>query len=289
MNVFDNYIVVGTGSVALSCAEILKRYNLKPLLIESRTSGLSSLRSSCERKGVTFLSIQGKELTNYLSSVSQRTLIVSAANRYLFPPDVVNKTNLTIVNYHGALLPKHPGRNAEAWAIYEGDAVAGITWHYVVADVDAGNIICQKSVPITDKTTSFSLLRANSKLVVEGLEEILPMLLDAPFEGTRQTERHKVHYSWMKPNNGELDLSWDADKISAFLRAMDYGPLQTLGYPVVGIDNKRFSVLSYTEELSGLESSNVNTIQIKDNSSIQIIKGKRSFNLNIEMIMDKKE
>ncbi len=245
MGIYKKIYVIGSGAVANSCALCVKKAGEVVELIESRPATVPTCKQFCEKQGIVYQQFSGDVLKEYLLALNEPTLIISAANRYLFPKEVVEKNNITIVNYHGALLPKHPGRNAEAWAIYEGDKEAGITWHYVVPDVDAGSILIQKTTPITEQTTSFTLLRINSKLVMEGFEEILPGLLAGTLTGTMQTERHDIHYSWMKPNDGVLDLNWDAEKISAFLRAMDYGMLQTMGEPQVVFCGDTYSVTKY--------------------------------------------
>lgn len=246
MSIYSKIVVIGTGAVANSCAFCIKKAGEDVELIESRPATVPTCKLFCEKQGITYQQLSGDVLKAFLLALNEPTLIISAANRYLFPKEVVEKDNITIVNYHGALLPKHPGRNAEAWAIFEGDKEAGITWHYVVADVDAGSILIQKTTPITEKATSFMLLRINGKLVVEAFEEILPGLLAGTLTGTKQIERHPIHYSWMKPNDGLLDLNWDAEKISAFLRAFDYGPLQTMGTPQLNFKGESYSIEKYT-------------------------------------------
>lgn len=279
MSIYKKIYVIGTGAVANSCALCVKKAGEDVELIESRPATVPTCKQFCEKQGITYQQLSGDILKAFLLALNEPTLIISAANRYLFPNEVVERHNVTIVNYHGALLPKHPGRNAEAWAIYEGDKESGITWHYVVSDVDAGNILVQKSTPITDKTTSFMLLRINSKLVMEGFEEILPGLLDGTLKGSKQTERHSIHYSWMKPNGGVLDLNWGAEKISAFLRAFDYGPLQTMGTPQLNFNGESYSIEKYT--INNIH-KNVESIRL-DNDTITLYKD------NIEIIMHLKK
>ena len=197
-----------------------------------------------------------QELTDYLSALTKQTLIVSASNRYLFPKEIIEKENLTIINYHGALLPHYPGRNAECWTIYEGNTQGGLTWHLVTPEVDAGDILIQKATEITDKTTSFSLLRTYSNLAINGFCEILPSVLSGDIKPQRQVgEREQVRYSWMKPNNGILNIDWDYRQISCFLRAMDYGPLEVMGKPKIVIDGNERIIRRYelatTEEKAG--------------------------------------
>lgn len=192
------------------------------------------------------------ELTDYLSALTKQTLIVSASNRYLFPKEIIEKENLIIINYHGALLPHYPGRNAECWTIYEGNTQGGLTWHMVTPEVDAGDILIQKATEITDKTTSFSLLRTYSNLAIEGFCEILPDVLKGDIKPLSQIgAREQVKYSWMKPNDGILNLDWDYRQISCFLRAMDYGPLEVMGKPKIVIDGNERIITKYVLQADG--------------------------------------
>jgi len=45
--------------------------------------------------------------------------------------------------------------------------------------------------------------------------------------------RGTLHLSTNIPNNDFLDITWDIIKIEAFLRAMDYGVLRTMGQPKI--------------------------------------------------------
>ena len=192
------------------------------------------------------------ELTDYLSALTKQTLIVSASNRYLFPKEIIEKENLTIINYHGALLPHYPGRNAECWTIFEGNTQGGLTWHLVTPEVDAGDILIQKTTEITDKTTSFSLLRTYSNLAIAGFCEILLPVLRGEVIPQRQIgEREQLRYSWMKPNGGFLNADWDYRQIGCFLRAMDYGPLEVMGKPKIVIDGNERIITKYVLQADG--------------------------------------
>ena len=80
-------------------------------------------------------------LRYFLNRANKRTLIISASNNFLFPDTLTDNPNITIINFHNALLPELPGRNAPSWAIYLGKNKTGITWHYVTKGVDEGDII----------------------------------------------------------------------------------------------------------------------------------------------------
>ena len=52
------------------------------------------------------------------------------------------------LNFHFALLPRHRGVSPIAFAVLEGDAEAGVTLHEMVEQIDAGQVIQQRAVPI---------------------------------------------------------------------------------------------------------------------------------------------
>ena len=247
-----NAIVIGVGGVANFCAVELKKRGVSVSFIESRLGTVGTSEAICTKNGIPYSCMEKAELTQRLLAIADETLIVSASNRYLFPKEVLEKENLTVINYHGALLPKFPGRNAEAWAIFEQESCGGITWHRVIADVDAGDVLVQKSIPLTAKMTSFLLLREYAKLAQVGFKEIVDGVLAGTLSGTKQTgPRDKIRYSWMKPNDGFFSMNWSLDKMSAFLRSMDYGPLQTLGDAQISIGGVDMRIVSYSTSEQG--------------------------------------
>lgn len=62
-----------------------------------------------------------------------------------------------ILNIHPALLPSFRGLDAPRQAIEYGVKIAGVTVHIVTAELDAGPIIVQRSVPVLDDDTPESL------------------------------------------------------------------------------------------------------------------------------------
>lgn len=274
-------IVVGTGAVANFCADELKKRAVAVSFVESRQGVAAGSEKFCLRKQIPHQQLEKVALTDFLKSIKEKTLIVSASNRYLFPAAVLENPALTIVNYHGALLPKFPGRNAEAWAIFSKETKGGITWHYVVKDVDAGLILVQKSVDITDKTTSFTLLREYAKLAQEGFVEIIDALLGETASGSpQQGVRGEVRYSWMKPNGGVLNDEWNAEQMSAFLRAFDYGPLETLGRPTCCVNRTQYEIKSYA--IRTLDAPN------DENDSTKIVIEKDPYRFVLDVIPIKK-
>ena len=62
-----------------------------------------------------------------------------------------------IVNIHPSLLPLFPGLRPHQQALDHGVKVSGVTVHLVTADLDAGPIVVQRTVPVLDDDTADTL------------------------------------------------------------------------------------------------------------------------------------
>lgn len=110
---FNRVVVIGygkaTGGILKYTADRQADYGYQLEFIEHEIHALSVTRQICEERGVPFSSLPDKkELGAYLAGIQEKTLIVSASNNYLFPASLVGRENITIINFHNALLPDYP-------------------------------------------------------------------------------------------------------------------------------------------------------------------------------------
>jgi len=69
----------------------------------------------------------------------------------------VNQYKYKILNIHPSLLPKFKGAHAIRAAFKAGEKETGVTVHFVTQELDAGPIILQEKVVVTEKDTAESL------------------------------------------------------------------------------------------------------------------------------------
>jgi methionyl-tRNA formyltransferase len=267
---FQEIIVLGTGTIAINIAKYCHQKYGNTKFIESRSANGLSVSKICETHNIPFFAFEKIEIDQFLLSLTKETLIISASNRYLFPSMIIERENLFIINYHSSLLPKYPGRNAEAWTIFGMEEQGGITWHKVVREVDKGDVIYQKAINLTKLTTSFNLLRQYTTIAFDGFMEFENDLMSNEVKLMPQEYlvKNKHYYSKDLPNNGLLNIEWTSKEISAFLRSMDYGPLNTLGFPKIEYEGVFYSIKKYKiiEEKDLVLNSNIKF----DNNNIQL-------------------
>ncbi|WP_276308542.1 phosphoribosylglycinamide formyltransferase [Pararhodobacter oceanensis] len=86
-----------------------------------------------------------------------------------------------MLNIHPSLLPKYPGLNTHQRALDAGDAQAGCSVHEVIADLDAGPILAQATVPVLPDDTSETL----AARVLEQEHRLYPAVLRRFASGDR--------------------------------------------------------------------------------------------------------
>jgi phosphoribosylglycinamide formyltransferase-1 len=84
-------------------------------------------------------------------------LICLAGFMRILSPTLISPWEGRIINIHPSLLPKYKGLHTHERAIESGDMESGCTIHYVTTDLDDGEIILQRSVPILDNDTPDTL------------------------------------------------------------------------------------------------------------------------------------
>jgi phosphoribosylglycinamide formyltransferase 1 len=102
-------------------------------------------------------------------------LVCLAGYMRLLSPAFVAAFPDRIINIHPSLLPKYPGLDTHARVIAAGDTVSGCTVHYVNEQLDAGEIILQKQVPVlpddTPETLAARVLAEEHKLYIEAIRK----------------------------------------------------------------------------------------------------------------------
>lgn len=270
---YERAIIIGRTQLAEKCAEMTARFapSMKTIYFNIRrertpkaVAELDNLEYFCMGKAQIMDYLRNAASTPPQGDVYQKILVFSIMNNYLFPRDVAENPALEIINLHHALLPERPGTYGEVWAIFEGDTVAGITWHKVNAEVDAGDIILQRKLEITENMTALTLLRELNHIAIDSFPQILKTVMSGEkIKAYPQPTdvRNRQRYAKERPADGVLSLEWDIDQMHRFVRAMDYGALKVMGDPVVVIGGKRYTWKKYKVDYNvGLFSENIEVL-----------------------------
>lgn len=249
---FQKIVILGYGKVA---GEVLQyvydrkaEYGYDLCFIEHEVYPFSITEKICSENGIAFERITGKkELAAVLDQLEEKILIISASNNFLFPMSLVDKPNVTIINFHNALLPDYPGRNAPTWVIYMGEKETGITWHYVTAGVDEGSIIIQKRCEITEDMKAYELTEKLMNLASEAFRESFANVLEERAETREQdfVPDRRMYRSYEVPAGGLFELTDKPGDIYRLLRSVDYGKNDIFPLMRTVIDGQEVKILRY--------------------------------------------
>src|SRR5581483_8772721 len=76
---------------------------------------------------------------------------------WLITQEAIDVPRLGIVNGHPSLLPRYRGPYPIAWAIRNGETEIGLSYHFMDASFDTGNLLAQARVPVADDETGETL------------------------------------------------------------------------------------------------------------------------------------
>jgi len=150
-------------------------------------------------------------------------ILFSLHYREHVPKRILEIPKFGCVNLHPSLLPNYRGCFSIPWAIINGERELGFTYHYMVEKFDEGNIIYQKSIPILESDTAFSLFH---KLIIDGMnvfDTILHEVCEKENPGYRQPLGGS-YYPRKLPFGGVINQLWNDDQIERFIRAMYFPP-----------------------------------------------------------------
>ncbi|KIL47666.1 methionyl-tRNA formyltransferase [Jeotgalibacillus campisalis] len=134
-------------------------------------------------------------------------LIVTAAFGQLLPPELLLAPALGCINVHASLLPELRGGAPIHHAIMQGKKETGITIMYMAEKLDAGDIISQVKVEITEDDNVGTLHDKLSKAGALLLSETLPLIADHSAQRTEQNHSEAT-FAWnIKRDEEEIDWS----------------------------------------------------------------------------------
>lgn len=142
----------------------------------------------------------------------------------LVPQDVLGRPPHGIVNVHPSLLPRYRGAAPIARAIAAGETETGVTILHLSDELDAGDIILQRPVPIAPDDTTRSL---TPRLAAEGAELLTEALRLIEAGRAPRRPQDASLATWaprLGREDGEIDWRRPAAAIANLVRACDPWP-----------------------------------------------------------------
>ena len=209
-------------------------------------------------------------------------LIVVAAYGKIIPKTMLDLPPCGCINIHASLLPKYRGAAPMQWAIAQGETHSGITIMQVSEELDAGDILLQKSVALRPDETGGSLHDTLAALGAQALLEALTLFKQDKLVATPQDQAAVTYAPLLKKEDGEIDWTRSAVSLERRIRAFHPWPSS---YTWLG--NKRLKILA--AHLSTAEATVApGTILNRQDKALSVATGQGSLTLDRVQLEGKK-
>lgn len=198
----------------------------------------------------------------------QPDLLVVAAYGKLLPNSLLDLPTLAPINVHASLLPRHRGAAPIQYAIVAGDTDTGITIMRMTAELDAGDMLLQRTLPIADDDTGATLTSRLAPLGATALNEAIAALRGDGLEPVPQDSASVTYAPRLEREHGHIDWTEAADVLARKVRAFTPWPstFTQLGKRLVKVVDAR-------SDRTPIPASTPGTIVAIDDACIRVATG----------------
>ncbi|CAD5917367.1 MULTISPECIES: methionyl-tRNA formyltransferase [Streptomyces] len=158
------------------------------------------------------------ELVERLKEVAP-DIIVANNWRTWMPPEIYNLPVHGTLNIHDSLLPAYAGFSPLIWALINGEPEVGVTAHLMDEELDAGDIVIQRSVAVGPTDTTTDLFHRTVDLIAPVTTEALGLIASGQTEFTRQDRSKASFFHKRAEEDIRIDWTWPAEDLERLIRA----------------------------------------------------------------------
>jgi len=130
-----------------------------------------------------------------------------------------------IINCHPSKLPAHRGANPYSSVIREGETETGVTFHRMAPQIDAGEIILQRAVPLSESEDGASVRDRCASIAQDMIPELVELLhshftQEIPLPLAPQEQAGMSYFSQLKPEDGLMDWQNEPNTLHRQMRAL---------------------------------------------------------------------
>lgn len=146
-------------------------------------------------------------------------VMVATNWRTWIPPHLFGLPPRGTLNVHDSLLPAYAGFAPLNWALINGEREVGVTAHMMDAELDAGDIVLQRAVPVADDDTATDLFHRTLALFGPITLDSLNLIESGQRDWTKQDRSEGSFFHKRSVEDSRIDWNWSAKNIANLVRA----------------------------------------------------------------------
>lgn len=177
-----------------------------------------TLKEFANEFGIDFLFPEKVNTPSFIEKATsyECDLFVSMSFNQIFRKPIIEIPRLNTINCHAGKLPFYRGRNILNWALINDEKEFGITVHFVDEGIDTGDIILQRTFPITDQDDYNSILQIAYKECASILYDAVKQLQKNEYSVTKQDKIHPVGFYCGRRGPGDEVINWNNNSKALF-------------------------------------------------------------------------
>jgi methionyl-tRNA formyltransferase len=170
----------------------------------------SAVKKYALEKNLKILQPEKLKSPDFIDELKSLKADVQVVVAFRMLPEIVwNMPPLGTINLHASLLPQYRGAAPINWAIINGEKETGVTTFRLQHEIDTGNILLQKKMPVADDETAGSL---HDRMMITGADLLLQtvnFLEEGTLKETAQpTSANTLHHA-PKIFNETCEIDWN--------------------------------------------------------------------------------
>ena len=211
--------LLASGGLGLRCLSQLidRRYLIRFVFTDYRSDEIIEY---CQRQCIPhFVGNPRNGKAVAILDQAQCDVLLSVNYLFIVDQEIIKLGRAYAINFHGSLLPKYRGRTPHVWAIINGESVAGVTAHLMTLEMDAGDIVGQRVVPIDHHMTGADVLNIYADVYPEMIVELLDQIPSGMLRPIPQQEKKATYFPKRSPEDGLIDWNWSRYRLRNWIRA----------------------------------------------------------------------
>ena len=185
----------------------------------------SPVKQYALEQGLTLMQPANLKSRTFLEQLKSLHADLQVVVAFRMLPEVVwNMPSKGTLNLHGSLLPAYRGAAPIQWAVINGDRITGLTTFLLQHQIDTGQILLQRAIPILDEDDSGTLhdrmMHAGAGLVIATTDQLCSGAIAAtPQDESKASHAPKIHHE-----DGHIQWNKPAREIYNLIRGMSPYP-----------------------------------------------------------------
>lgn len=205
----------------------------------------SAVKKYAVEQGLHVLQPKNLKKPEFVEAVRALKADLQVVVAFRMLPEVIwNMPRLGTMNLHGSLLPKYRGAAPINWAVIKGEKETGVTTFLLKHEIDTGDVLFQKSLPIGENETAGEVYNRMMEMGAGVLLKSVQALEKGNYKPLPQKDEAATKAPKIFHDTCEIDFIQPTQKVHDFIRGLSpYPTAWTM------LEDKKMKIFKTTKEI----------------------------------------